>query len=115
MTPYLLIALAASLLAVYLLTRTLLATQRRLRIAEGKAQAAEAARLAISAEFVARERDRRALEEDLARLRAGSPSARLDASLGILRDASVARGTGALAHGLADLGAAARRDQPRRD
>jgi hypothetical protein len=75
---------------VVILARALAGSAKKARIAESRADLAEAKLEAFAIEFEKREKERHALEADLATLRLGDPRARLDASLSILRDLSEA-------------------------
>ena len=90
MTLALVVALAFVILGVvaYILARSLKAARGRARALEAELADAKARRAATMVELTAREEDRHALEAELARLRLGSPGARLDASLDVLRDLS---------------------------
>lgn len=83
---YLIIALLVLIGLVAVLFKALKSSRQRVRVAEGRARDAEARADATMAELAARERDRHVTEKDLAPLRSGSPSARLGASLDVLRE-----------------------------
>jgi hypothetical protein len=76
-----------------------IASRKAIKISQARAETAEAKCRAVMEELNAREIDRRNLEIELARLRSGSPSSRLDTSLGVLHDQAqrTAGNTGRLA------------------